>query len=463
MFSAIGLDLGFAAGLLLFGWFIARLADPDSSGTVAAAFAFPLGSGVLTLALFLLSMLGMPLTSGTIAATLALGVAALALALWRRRREPLRAASPRTERARWKIRDVLPLSVIFLLFLISLAVSMGRAYSTWDAAAIWGVKGYGIAHERTVQAGADWGSYGLTYPLNLPLQIAGFVALDGDVIPGSKLIPPLFYGSLALALIGYFRTRRATLGAWAALFLIATPIVFDHATQAYANLPFAVYIVLGTLLAIEGTTTGRRGAFVLSGLGLGMAIWTRPEGLILVGALYATIFAATRVLPSSIRPDWVWLIPAVVVGGIWIAFSLTNGETTSMGGMLGNAAAAVRSGRINLGAFYWIGRYFLRDLFRPSVWGVLLPALVLGAYLHLRGRTRTEEWILLSTAIAASVLILAFYYLVSFSGNLEWWLDTGLSRMLMPGGLLLALWAVSPWAGQRSRSSGPEQRGATDA
>jgi hypothetical protein len=53
--------------------------------------------------------------------------------------------------------------------------------------------------------------------------------------------------------------------------------------------------------------------------------------------------------------------------------------------------------------------------------------------------------LVLVASAALGVPIFVFYYLVSFSGDLIWWLDTGLSRMLLPSGLLLAVWAASQW------------------
>jgi hypothetical protein len=56
---------------------------------------------------------------------------------------------------------------------------------------------------------------------------------------------------------------------------------------------------------------------------------------------------------------------------------------------------------------------------------------------------------ILATAVATGAFVLGFYYLISFSGDLQWWLDTGLSRMLLPSALLLAVWAVAPWVEPR--------------
>jgi hypothetical protein len=56
---------------------------------------------------------------------------------------------------------------------------------------------------------------------------------------------------------------------------------------------------------------------------------------------------------------------------------------------------------------------------------------------------------LLAASAAVGAAIFIFYYLVSFSGDLEFWLGTGVERMFLPAGVLawLGLGALSAQAG----------------
>jgi hypothetical protein len=232
------------------------------------------------------------------------------------------------------------------------------------------------------------------------------------------------------------------------VFLVALPIVFDHATQGYANLPFAVYVVLGCLLAVESATSGSKGSLAMSGLALGLAIWTRPEGLILVAVAYAALAAGARAGGLRWKPGWQWFLPALLIGGGWLAFGVAHGGSGPFPDLSGKAATSLAAGNLNLMAWYWIGRYLVRDAISPSVWGLLLAAVAVGGALQwrrARRRLEARDMMVLAAAVATGAVVLAFYYLVSFSGNLEWWLDTGLSRMLLPSALLLGVWAVTPW------------------
>lgn len=452
--SALLLDVGVLIALLILGWLVASRVDPGGSRLFAAALAFPLGSGLLTLSIFVLSLLGVSLGIGMTVAVLGTAILVLGSSgayLASKRPSPTASAARRVE-TRGKRWELPALMAIAILCAVSIAVSIGRSYSTWDAAAIWGVKGYGIARAGTIWAASDWGAYGLSYPLNIPLLVSVFAMLDGDIVPGSKLIFPLYYASLALGLLAHLRQRGAIVGTWAAAFVVALPIVFDHATQGYANLPFATYIVLGTLLAAEAASSGRRGPAALSGMAFGFGVWTRPEGLPLVAAAYAALLLGAAAGGLRWKPGWEWFLPCVLIGGGWLAFSVGKGAASPLDNVIQSAAASLSAGKPNLIGLYWIGRYLVRDALRPSVWGMLVPAVVIGAVLHWRkSRLKAEarDTMILATAVTTGGLVLGYYLLVSFTGNLEWWLDTGLSRMLLPSALLLAVWAVAPWLESR--------------
>jgi hypothetical protein len=455
---ALAQDVGLAAGLILIGWLTASRIDPSESRLQSAALALPLGAGCLTAALFLASLLGLPLTRTLVLGTIAAAVLALSVdrLLWSRRNlaRPSAEAAPSASAS-----ILLPALIMIGLVMASIALSIGRSFSTWDAAAIWGVKGYGIAREGSIRAAEEWGAYGLGYPLNVSLQISLFALLDGDVVPGSKLLFPLYYASLTMSIFQHWRLRRPGASAgWATIAIAALPVVFDHSTQAYANLPFTTYVVLGCLLAVRSVESGRRGTWLLSGLCLGLAAWTRPEGVLVAAVTFAALWLAARGDSGPVRISWAWVLPGLLLGGGWMAFVAVRGEMGLPPGAFANLGAGVLAGDLHLSSFYWIGRYLARDALNPSVWGVFLPILLAGGVLQLRGQrdgTRVADRMLFGAGLAIAGFVLAFYYLISFSGNLEWWLDTGLSRMLMPSAVLMGVWALSPWI------SYPEGRGAS--
>ena len=57
-----------------------------------------------------------------------------------------------------------------------------------DSIQIWGAKGYGIAITGSIKDVTDWETNTLAYPLHVPVLVAFFRLLSGDLLPSSKLI-----------------------------------------------------------------------------------------------------------------------------------------------------------------------------------------------------------------------------------------------------------------------------------
>ncbi len=91
------------------------------------------------------------------------------------------------------------------VILLAGVVSIGRGYSQYDDIANWALKGYGIAEERSIFGGNVWGGHTLEYPQNVPLQIALFRLVEGDLFPASKLTFTLSFASLLLGAYLFWR------------------------------------------------------------------------------------------------------------------------------------------------------------------------------------------------------------------------------------------------------------------
>ncbi len=441
------------------GLLLLRELLPRAGRIERLALAFPIGGGLFTWVLFLFGWAGVPLGRLTLgAAYLTLVISALAI---RWRRTPSYGARSNEHPQGGRRAQVVFWGIWGLLAIAFGALAVGRAYSTWDAIAIWSIKGYGMAQEASLFAGEAWGSHRLSYPLNLPLLIGSYFALDGDPAPGSKLIFSSFFLSLVLFAYVYWRRRKVPFGTGllGVLFLGSLPIIFDHATSGYANLPFSFYLTAGLLYWIQSLGGRDRGPMLVSGLLLGLSIWTRPEGLYMVG-LTAMILAAGSRLHGRADLGWrVWLAPLVLIGGSWGVFATLYGR----GGPLSSApAAAIReilNAQFHVESVYLIFRFLGRTFLDLDTWGLLVPAVVLSILVGGRwrrlGRERTLQLELLAVA-SMGVILAGIYYLISFVGNLEYYLSTGVDRLFLPVGVLAVLWSVHLTFGRPSK---PQQQG----
>lgn len=443
-------------GLSLLGLLISKALAPRLGGLHALALAYPLGSGSLSLAMFMTSWLGA--SPDFRAALVVYFIMVLPLACLYFLRQLRNIATK--EKHSWSrygrslIQDLLACGVFFSLASVAGYLAVWKSYSTWDAMSIWGIKGYAIAYEGTILAAGKWGSHGLSYPLNIPLQISLFSILGGDALPASKLISPSYYFSLLLGVYAFHMEQFGKPNAFMASLAVGTlPIIFMHATMGYANLPFAFYIAFGVLALYQAYGGGTKSLWPLGGILLGLAVWTRPEGLFMTAMIWAAFLATILILKRELgHRHWASSVVLFLVVILpWQVFLNAHGVHPMIRQAPATALASMRRGDLNLEAFYWIFRFLAGQLIDPSVWGVLLPlSLVVLVANHRRAMdiALRDAAPLTMLMLAVGLSMVGYYYLVSFVGDLKFWLGSGVNRMFLPAGILGAIWVfhVSMWA-----------------
>ncbi len=431
------LDLLVIGGISALGILVVRAVGVRAEATLLLACALPLGLAGLTWALFLLSWAGVRLTLWTVLAT-GLALAAMLLRISRahaRVRSGSAAAGPDGSMAiphggyaGWL--------VYACIVAVALWISVLRSYATWDDMAAYAIRGYGIAREGSVPGSAGWGPSAATYPLNVQLGISLFHLVDGDVLPGSKLLFPFFLG--AILLIAYRVWRQAGYeDVWAgtlAATLGTIPVVLDHSTTGYTNLPFSAYLALGCVLILEGMVQGDPRRQLLGSLALCGAMWTRPEGLLVVWGLIAVLCLVVKRLHGRVCLRAL-LPPLALVTLSWLAYGAAASVSGQLSGALTPMSAALRQGDLHLSALYWTLRYLARSMVDPRIWGLVLPAGLFFMVRALRVRDATRDLVLvglLVSALGVGAAVFLFYYTVSFTADLRYFLGTGVERMFLP-------------------------------
>ena len=420
----LAIDLLIVAGLAALGLALVRLILGRPGPLESASLAFPVGSGAFTWLLFLLSWAKVPLSPGTIllAYALALGLLFALVRLTRSARLPA-GDTPQSSEADGHARvyraGLLASAVIFLAIMGPLAIL--KAHSYWDAAAGWIVGGYGIALEGDIRAGQTWGAWGLSYPLNIPLQATLFRLFDGDRLPGSMLVFPIY--GLSLAVGAYRFWRRQAVGELQSLvgmlLMLTNPLVLLHSSVGYANLPTTAYLVLGACWMIEGLAKARHSNVILGSLLLGLAGWTRAEavsyGLVLLPALL--------LLARGVRKRWISvggvLLPFAILVGIWFVFGGTAVRESKLGGAVGSVVPAMQSGEFRLFELYLIPRLLAVRALEPKTWGYLFP---IAGVLCLAGLSRLfrrpagfQQWAMVVTTAIFAAIPVGLFYIQSFT------------------------------------------------
>jgi hypothetical protein len=430
------------------------------------ALGLPIGIGLETFTVFLAGWIGLSITPATYCAAflVLIGSAMLIRRSTAGRISPFPASlfedlARRVRRARK--RDLMLVGIAFLPLLLSITISVGRAYSTFDGIANWALKGYAIAYERSIFAGEKWGGHGLAYPQNLALLIGMFKSFSGDVLPGSKLIPSLLL--MALMLGCYVTWRRAGVErilALAGSVAIATiPAIFIYSTLGFANLPFTAYLALGTLWSVQGLVNRDSRGLSLGCLMLGFAAWTRPEGAGFGLLILIALVACNWILNHETISHAAALLPYPVIAGLWLAFGFRHMRGDEIGALIERFFGSIRQGDILLAPVLEILRYYWGILWRWHTWGVLaawLPALVGLGIGRLDAERKAVAWMTGAAGFVAAMIPFGMFTIAAYSpGYGELFLDVSFDRALFPAAILL-IWTgvltAAPSAESGSRS-----------
>lgn len=449
MFSLI-IDLVIIGALIVLGFITIRSIAPHFGTLIALGISFPLGAGAFTWMLFIISWMGIPLTPASLIAVYLLLLVISSCLLWYLARKRGTSTSVLVDNSSDNRGDGWSRIIVLiggLAFLASTILAVGRSYSSWDAIAIWTSKGYGISQEQTIFAGEIWGAHRLEYPLNIPLLVSSFRTLEGDILPGSKLLFPFFFLALLIGSFYFWRSYKipSLYSALGVLFISTIPIVFEHSTIGYANLPFSVYLVLGTLFAIIGTHHRTRGTQLLGSLYLSLAVWTRPEGTYLIPITLLTILVASRAMTTRKIYPLSLITPVAVITGLWVAFGRTHEAQEIFARTIQSPWESLAKGDFHLEALYSIVRFLGRQLLEPKVWGALIPLSVSLTILHYKKFNPKRYPIVFATLLASLSLgmaVLGYFYLVSFTDNLRMSLETSMNRIFLPAVLLGTIWLM---------------------
>jgi hypothetical protein len=307
--------------LLLTAWPWARWLTRLTSGEqfISIVLTVALGSGLLSLVMFWLGLLGIRFEGGLISLVYLLLMLPGWLLWWRARRESkLKPADtlnanriPTIGRWRW-------LAGVGM-GIICLGVLFNAAYWPFSKADTLGIyHRYGVLMYETGAlvpfAGRDDAFY-QAYPMHLPLIYAFSYLASGGVNEYLARVTPalLSLGSIAAAWL----VSRELFGGgagWLSAFLLATtPAYIRWASSGYVDLPMAFYYTLAAYFALRLLRGQRRIDALLAGLMLGLAAWTKNAALLGIGLM--ALWALVAVWRRWLRWDRV-LIAGLACAGI---------------------------------------------------------------------------------------------------------------------------------------------------
>lgn len=451
--SAVFRAVGILLLVMLLGTLVARLLWHDADILVILPLSLPIGLGILTWATFALAWINAGRVGLATFAGVYSGLCLVAGGILVARgphgirglRMPGRGMSGPIGGVKGSLTCLL-LTTILVTVLASCVVSVARAYSIYDAIANWALKGYAIAHFESIYAGESWGGHGLAYPQNLHLGTALFRLVDGDLLPGSKLLFSGYYASLVLGCMVFWKRAGlpSTMTAAGGLVVASVPIVFFHSTSGYANLPYATYVVLAALSLTSGLHAGRVGEVAAGSILLGLAAWTRPEGGAFAAlGILCICLASIRLLNKRVLAAI--LLPFSILIGLWLAFGAGFQASDEVGAALRAFLGGFPEASISSEAAMALFGYASRAFTAFGTWGFLVLLVAGLGVVSLAAGTAGRHLLFRGVATAALAWLLgagAMLY-AAWPGRSDYleFLADGFNRAMLPGALLM-LWAA---------------------
>jgi hypothetical protein len=282
----------------LLGYLIVSMIVPDRGRIERFSLGFGVGIGTFTLLLFVAMALGVRLDiwAASALAFSALMVSALGSALRGRRprAHSAHAGLPAGRPLRLGEHGVLAGTIALLacLALASLEIGSYWPVTEWDSVAEYDYRGRFFADRGDLSV-LSTDPYYVVHPLATSLghtwmYLIGMAVARGrpggeslDVLAVSHAMLPhllywIFYTALLGALYSCFRRDfSAPLSALLVAVVASTPMMFEHSTIAYSNLPFAYFYCLGVIHVWQWIDGRRSGDLWLGGILLALSAWTR--------------------------------------------------------------------------------------------------------------------------------------------------------------------------------------------
>lgn len=414
-------------GLLLvplLGYLIARLAWPMRSLLENLSYGYLIGWPFFTLSLFLGNLLGLNFSrdESTIIILVLVSIMFLITRIFSKSSELPIHTKFTTDK--FTITDYLIIQIIIMLLLSSYISDIYRVVSDWDAITLYDFRAQMFAKYGSMsEAITAQGGYFYSYPLHTSLVHAWYYILG-------FVSPMTYYAGLFISFITvfYYSVRRfssRTKSLVATLMLIASPHLFWHAQLAYTNLPYSIYLGLGTIFILSYSRSHLRSDALFAAVFTGLSLWMRsvePFWLINIVVLLGLTLWRRQYLDTLLS-----LIIFVPLERVWKLFTAFSQGSSSAGNIVSQATGTLSIVTSQASVLPVVIPYFLHNAVKPFASVILLLGIVV-AYKLL---TRSRDW--LGEFMVAGYFALAFYGTYIFALTQPYWnqIPGSLERMMM--------------------------------
>ena len=292
-------------GFFIASWFLRG--DTEACFFDRIFFGFGIGTGLLSLIMFFFGLMGVGFSLPVIC--LSLAIISVVFIIINVRAEGMGFADYFTggsgtlfsAHSGLKLAIALVLLIWLLLkFYFVISESMLRPVFSWDTWFNWSAGAKFFFYEKgffmldpdsEFYFGSVYRQF-LGHPLHTPLLQVWFALCVGGFDEALVTMwSPLYF----IALVGVFHLAlkkevSPLYGLICAFFLASAPLITYHAIDAYSDLPLAFYFLASSVSFWRYLKLGERRYLMLSGLFLGISVFTKNEGLFFFIATGASLF-----------------------------------------------------------------------------------------------------------------------------------------------------------------------------
>jgi len=273
--------------------------------------------------------------------------------------------------------------------------------------------------------------FAVQYPLLLPLAETFFYLFFGGVEDGLvKIIFPLFYVSmLVIFYCGLIRcvTRKKAL---LFTFLLATvPQFAEYATNGYAEFLISFYFTASALYLLQWGRDQRKGLLLISFILISLALWTKVEGLILFavnGIVMLTLIFSQK---NNKKSGWMYIL-GLIIGAVGYLLAINmlniNLHDNSTQFVVRDFLGEVFS---RIGRLPTILDQYQMQIFGPKKWNLIWVVVAILFFVNIK-RVFNKHLLPVTVLVLSLTLGYMMIYFLTIDAY-EWVLEKSLSRLMI--------------------------------
>jgi hypothetical protein len=317
--------------IIIFGYLLSVVLVKEMRILERLGISFLLGLGVFTLLMFCYSTAGVRITLNSTLLALAMGTILLFVLLKLLKRKV--SINPLGIVKSFSTFSRLEKIIVFMIAALgigSLIITTYFPVYIWDSLALYDFRGKIIAQQGFYTQIVKNFMYFDGYPL--------FTSLSHTLVYIFGWTNPQFMYSfmyLAFILIFYgnlreFVNRKVSL--IASLLLATIPIIFDHSTFAYTNLPYTIFLATGSIYLFTWFSKKKPiGYLILSAVLVGLSTWTRSAEPFWMVNIFVLAFLSMYRFKKYLFPTLIYIISFLLIKEPWSSVIYYQPVSTSIG------------------------------------------------------------------------------------------------------------------------------------